>query len=200
MRGNYVPASIESLQDIGYLQDFVQSDISRAVLDKEEDDYTTVLLDPTSGATPYTATSVAVTSPESFLDIVAAQKSAYDANSSWLMSKSVGLALYKQQIADNQFLQFWTRQNGRAYFHDFPVYYSSRMKGAKTAGSPPTAHDAVAFGDFKAGFIIGDRNNSAILIKVDDITDFKNGIINVFAYRRSGALVRNQEALQQVTL
>jgi HK97 family phage major capsid protein len=116
------------------------------------------------------------------------------------MDKSTGLAIYKQQIADNQFLQFWSRQNGRNYFHDYPVFYSSRMKGAKTAGSPPTAHDAVAFGDFKAGFIIGDRNNSAVLIKVDDITSFKDGIINVFGYRRSGSLVRNQEALRQVTL
>lgn len=201
MNGNYVPASLESLQDIGYLQDFVQSDISRAVLDREENSFTAVLLDPTDGATPYTATTVDVADPESFLDIVAAQKSYYDANSSWLMDKSTGLAIYKQQIADNQFLQFWSRQNGRNYFHDYPVFYSSRMKGAKTAGSPPTAHDAVAFGDFKAGFIIGDRNNSAVLIKVDDdITSFKDGIINVFAYRRTGSLVRNQEALHQVTL
>jgi hypothetical protein len=58
MNGNYVPASLESLQDIGYLQDFVKSDISRAVLDREEDSFTVVLLDPTDGATPYTATAV----------------------------------------------------------------------------------------------------------------------------------------------
>jgi len=206
MIGNYIPASIESLQDIGYLQSFVQDDISRAVLEAEETSYSGVLLDPTAGATPYTATPVAVASPESFLDVIAAQPTKYDNGSSWLMDKTTGFAIRKAQIDANQFLPYWTREidplDGvlRDFFHGYPVRYSSRMKGAKTAGSPPTAHDATCFGNFKLGFIIGDRNNSAILVKVDDITQFGDGIIKVFGYRRSGALVRNQDALRQVTL
>jgi len=204
MNGNYVPASIESLQDIGYLQSFVQGDISRAVLESEEGVYSDVLLDPTDGAVPYIASSVTIAAPESFLDVVAAQPSVYDNGSSWLMSKRTGFAIQKAQIAANQFTPFWTVSEVRnadgtigrqAYFHGYPVFYSTKMENV---GSP--ASDVVVFGNFKDGFIIGDRYNSAVLVKVDDITSFKDGVINIFGYRRSGSLVRNQNALQQVAL
>lgn len=195
MIGNYVPASLESLQDIGYLQTFVQFDGARAVTEAEEGAYTDVLLDPTTGATVYSASSVTIAAPESFLDIVAAQPSVYDNGSSWLMAKRTAFALRKAQIEANQFTPFFTTQNGRSYFHDYPVYYSSKMEDV---GSP--AADNVVFGNFKDGFIIGDRNNSAVLIKVDDITSFKDGVINVFFYRRSGSLVRNQNSLRQYAL
>ena len=195
MIGNYIPASIESLQDIGYLQTFVQSDIARAVVEAEEGEYTDVLLDPTDGASVYSASSVTIAAPESFLDIVAAQPSTYDNGSSWLMAKRTAFALRKAQIEANQFTPFFTSQGGRSYFHDYPVYYSSKMQDV---GSP--AADQVVFGNFKDGLIIGDRNNGAVLIKVDDITGFKDGVINVFGYRRSGALVRNQDALRQYSL
>ncbi len=195
MMGNRVPASIESLADIGYLQAFMQSDISVAVLQAEEGEYTDVLLDPSDGATPYSATSVTIAEPESFLDVMAVQPSIYDNGSSWLMAKRTGFAIQKAQIEDNQFTPFWSVQNGQPYFHGAPVFYSSKMQDV---GSP--AADVVCYGNFKAGLIIGDRNQSSILIKVDDLTGFKDGVVFVYGYRRSGALVRNQDALRSVTL
>lgn len=187
MLGNYVPCSLEALQDIGYMQAFVQNDLSYAVLQAEEVAYTDVLLDNTDGAELF---SGSLSTPEDYLDMTV-QPDKYDANSSWLMPKRTSISLRKAQVASNQFNPFWTVVNGREYFHGYPVYHSTKLEGV---GSP--AADAVVFGDFKQGLIIGDRNNSAVLVKVDDITQFKAGIIQIFAYRRSQALVRDQKAVR----
>jgi HK97 family phage major capsid protein len=187
MLGNYVPCSLEALQDIGFMQAFLQNDISYAVLDAEEVAYTDVLLDATNGATHFTGS---LTHPEDYLDMTV-QPDRYDAGSAWLMPKRKAISLKKAQVAANQFNPFWTTVNGREYFHGYPVYHSTKLQDL---GSP--AADAVVFGNFNQGLIIGDRNNSAVLIKVDDITNFKQGIINIFGYRRSQALVRDRAALR----
>lgn len=187
MNGNFVPVSLEALQDIGYMQAFVQNDISYAVQDAEEVAYTTVLLDGTNGAVHFTGT---LTEPEDYLDMTV-QPDKYDAGSAWLMPKRKAISLKKAQVAANQFNPFWTTINGRDYFHGYPVYFSSKLEDL---GSP--AADAVVFGNFNQGMVIGDRNNGAVLVKVDDITNFQNGIINIYGYRRSGSLVRDRNALR----
>lgn len=55
----------------------------------------------------------------------------------------------------------------------------------------------VIFGDFKRGYIIGDRGGSGINVKVLDQPLATQGLIQLLAYRRVDGRVRRSEALQQ---
>ena len=59
---------------------------------------------------------------------------------------------------------------------------------------------AIAFGDFQTAFTIGDRGGPGIVVSVDNVTELKNGKINVIGYRRSDSRVRVSEAVKIWTI
>lgn len=186
MIGVTVPISFEALDDIGYLQSFVFSDIAIGVQEKEETQFTSVLL---AGATAAGSTAL---DPNAALDVTGQLKSAYLPGAAWLMNRQTGINLQKDQMDANQFNPYWQRNGNQDFFHGYPVYYSSKLP---VYSASPAVNGKVVFGNFKLGFVIGDRNNSALAVKVLDQVRAKSGLIDILGYRRTGSLVRNQEAL-----
>jgi HK97 family phage major capsid protein len=56
------------------------------------------------------------------------------------------------------------------------------------------------FGDFKDGFVIGDRGGSGINVKILDQPKALEGLLVLLAYRRTDSRVRRSEAIQAITL
>jgi HK97 family phage major capsid protein len=63
---------------------------------------------------------------------------------------------------------------------------------------PAAARSAcpVLFGDFKQGYVIGDRGGSGINVKVLDQPLAQQGQIVLLAFRRTDGRVRRSEAIQ----
>jgi HK97 family phage major capsid protein len=64
----------------------------------------------------------------------------------------------------------------------------------------PSVSGAIAFGDFKAGWVIGDRGGSASRAKVLDQVAALNGQTIILGYRRTDQRCRIQEAVQIMTV
>lgn len=118
----------------------------------------------------------------------------YHPNASWLMSRPTSIVIRKAQVETNLFNPIWTRVGTQDFLHGYPVYYSASMPAA-TRGNAP-----VLFGDFKRGYIIGDRGGSGINVKVLDQPLATQGIIVLLAYRRTDGRVRRSEAVQQYNI
>jgi HK97 family phage major capsid protein len=56
------------------------------------------------------------------------------------------------------------------------------------------------FGDFKQGYVIGDRGGSGINVKILDQPKATEGILQLLAYRRTDGRIRRAEAIQAITL
>jgi HK97 family phage major capsid protein len=87
-----------------------------------------------------------------------------------------------------------TGSDGKDRLHGIEVAYSSSMP-AIAAGATP-----VLFGDFKSGYIIGDRGGSGINVKILDQPLATAGQVILLFYRRSDGRVRRSEAIQGITL
>jgi HK97 family phage major capsid protein len=128
------------------------------------------------------------------LSLIATLKEAYQANASFLMARPTSIVLRKAQMLSNLFFQAFTSVGGQDYLFGYPVYYSSSMPAANRGNAP------VIFGDFKRGYIIGDRGGSGINVKVLDQPLASQGLIQLLAYRRTDGRVRRSEALQQYNI
>ena len=128
------------------------------------------------------------------LDLLSKLNAVYHPNASWLMARPTGVILRKAQMESNLFFQAFTRVDGQDYLHGFPVYYSGAMPAA-TRGSAP-----ILFGDFKRGYIIGDRGGAGINVKLLDQPLATAGQIILLAYRRTDGRVRRSEAIQQYNI
>ncbi len=124
------------------------------------------------------------------LDLIGSLKEAYADNASFLMQRSTSIIIRKAQVQSNLFEPAWTRSNGQDYLHGFPVAYSSFMPTAARSATP------VLFGDFKRGYIIGDRGGSGINVKVLDQPLAAQGQLQLLTYRRTDGRVRRSEAIQ----
>lgn len=127
-------------------------------------------------------------------DVMGVLKGAYHQNASWLMARSTGVFLRKAQKQANLFAPVFTRVDGKDYLHGYPVTYSTSVD-AIAAGKTP-----VYFGDFKQGYVIGDRGGAGINIKILDQPKALEGIIQLLAYRRTDGRVRRSEAIQAITI
>ncbi len=127
-------------------------------------------------------------------DVMGTLKGAYHQNASWLMARSTGIFLRKAQKQANLFAPVFTSVNGKDYLHGFPVTYSTSVD-AIAAGKTP-----VYFGDFKAGYVIGDRGGSGINVKILDQPKAVEGILQLLCFRRTDGRVRRSEAIQAITL
>ena len=121
-------------------------------------------------------------------------KADYDPNASWLMQKSTALELRRAQLAANLFEPVFRRENGVDLLHGYPVNYSASMPTIAAGATP------VIFGDFRSGYLIGDRGTNAVYFKVLDQTKILTGNIVILAYRRVDGRVRCSEALKALTL
>jgi HK97 family phage major capsid protein len=127
-------------------------------------------------------------------DVQSTLKTAYHQNAGFLMSRATATVIKKQQSQTNLFTPVWTRENGKDYLHGYPVTFSTAMP-AIGAGKTP-----VLFGDFKQGYVVGDRGGSGINVKILDQPKAVEGILQLLAYRRTDGRVRRSEAIQAITL
>jgi HK97 family phage major capsid protein len=115
----------------------------------------------------------------------------YQRNASWLMARTTSIVIRRAQMQSNLFYPAFTRDpDGTDRLFGFPVAYSEYMPVAARGNTP------VLFGDFKRGYIIGDRGGSGINVKVLDQPLATQGLIQLLAYRRTDGRVRRSEAIQ----
>jgi HK97 family phage major capsid protein len=200
MAGDSVAVSWELLQDVKALATFVTDDLNRAVFNYEENKFIngSGSGEPMGYLNGATAANSAALSIDAVLDLTGDLKQAYYANASFLMHRQTLIALVKAQIAADQFQQFVTWDpNGQARLLGYPVAFSSQMP---VYSASPAVSGAIAFGDFKAGWVIGDRGGSAIRAKVLDQVAALNGQTVILGYRRTDQRCRIQEAVQIMTV
>ena len=127
-------------------------------------------------------------------DVLGKLNAAYHPGAGWLMSRATGTVLRKAQMQANLYAPVWTRENGQDYLHGYPVTFSGYMPTIAASNTP------VLFGDFKRGYIIGDRGGSGINVKILDQPKATEGELILLAYRRCDGRVRRSEAIQAITL
>jgi HK97 family phage major capsid protein len=88
----------------------------------------------------------------------------------------------------------WTRDASGDRLFGFPVKYSASMATASRGNAP------VLFGNFKMGYIVGDRGGPAVRLKVLDQMFGVNGTLYWLLSRRTDARVWVQEAIQQYNI
>lgn len=200
MAGDSVAVSWELLQDVGALSAFVTADLNRAVFNYEENKFvngsgTGEPLGYLNGATSANSASLSI---DAVLDLTGDLRQAYYANAKFLAHRQTIIALYKAQIAASQFQQFITYDDqGNCRLLGFPVMFSSQMP---VYSASPSVSGALLFGDFAAGWVIGDRGGSDIRAKVLDQVAALNGQTVILGYRRTDQRCRIQEAVQQMTI
>jgi HK97 family phage major capsid protein len=126
--------------------------------------------------------------------VMGSLKTQYFANASWLMSRATSIVLRKAQKNANLFEPVFTTSNGIDYLHGRKVVYSTAMP------TVATTHTPILFGDFKQGYVIGDRGGSGISVKILDQPKAMEGLLILLAYRRTDGRVRRSEAIQAITL
>jgi HK97 family phage major capsid protein len=128
------------------------------------------------------------------LDLVGTLNAAYHPNASWLMNRTTSIIIRKAQRQANLFEPVFTRTGGQDYLHGYPVEYSASMPTAARGSCP------ALFGDFRQGYVIGDRGGAGINVKVLDQPLAVNGQIVLLAYRRTDGRVRRSEAIQSYNI
>jgi HK97 family phage major capsid protein len=128
------------------------------------------------------------------LDVQGALNAIYHPGASWLMSRATSIGIRKAQVETNLFNPVWTRVGNQDYLHGYPVQFSAYAPVAARGATP------VLFGDFKRGYVIGDRGGSGINVKVLDQPLATQGILVLLAYRRTDGRVRRSEAIQGITI
>jgi HK97 family phage major capsid protein len=128
------------------------------------------------------------------LDILSKLNAVYHPGASFLMSRATSIILRKAQAEANLFAPVWTRVGTQDFLHGYPVAYSQYLPTAARGATP------LLFGDFKRGYVIGDRGGSGINVKVLDQPLATQGQIVLLAYRRTDGRVRRSEAIQEYTI
>lgn len=118
----------------------------------------------------------------------------FNQNTRWLLNRATATVIRKAQMASNLFVPVFTSQGGKDYLHGIEVAYSASMPNIGAGNTP------VLFGDFKQGYIIGDRGGSGINVKILDQPKATEGQLILLAYRRTDGRVRRSEAIQAITL
>jgi HK97 family phage major capsid protein len=201
MVGRQTSASWELLQDVAQFQAFVVDDLMLSLQMYEESKYIngngTTEPQGLIGNTGTGITGVANTGSallDATYDVQASLNAAYHGNASFLMSRSTGVALRKAQKQANLFEPVFTRSNGQDYLHGYPVSYSASMPVMAASATP------LLFGDFNAGYIIGDRGGAGISLKFLDQIKAPQGKLVLLAFRRTDGRVRRSEAIQAITI
>ncbi len=127
-------------------------------------------------------------------NVMGTLKTMYHKNASWLMSRATSVTIRLAQKQANLFEPVFVRTGGKDYLHGYPVEYSTALPAVGAASTP------ILFGDFKLGYVIGDRGGSGINVKILDQPRATEGLIVFLAYRRTDGRVRRSEAIQAISL
>jgi HK97 family phage major capsid protein len=204
LAGVEVPVSLEFAQDVTLFNSFVLQDVVSAFLEYEEGLFISGtgsgqaqgLIGNVSGSvTEEPDGNGNLVSIQGTLDILGTVKEKYHAGASWLMQRATSLIIRKAQVGSNLYEPVFRRENGVDLLHGYPCEYSSQMATAARGAAP------ILFGDFRAGYVVGDRGGSALFVKVlDQIAAAAAGEINLMFYRRTDGRVRRSEALAQYNI
>jgi HK97 family phage major capsid protein len=200
MVGSQEQISWELAQDVPAFQAFVVDDMILAQQMEEEPLYLTgtgsgqpqgLLGNVGAGVTEELDSNNNAVTINGTLDLIGTLNAMYHPGAAWLMSRPTSIVIRKAQMEQNLFFPAWQRVGGQDYLHGYPVEFSGFMPTAARGNAP------ILFGDFKRGYIIGDRGGSGINVKVLDQPLATQGILILLAYRRTDGRVRRSEAIQQ---
>lgn len=203
MAGQAEDLSWELAQDVPTFQNFLVSDMITAQQLFEEAWYMTgsgsgqpqgLIGNVGAGVTEEPDSNGNMVSIAGTLDLTGKLNAVYHPGASWLMSRPTSIIIRKAQVGANLFNPAWTRVGNQDFLHGYPVYYSQFVPAA-TRGN-----ECVLFGDFKRGYVIGDRGGSGINVKVLDQPKAVQGILTLLTYRRTDGRVRLSEAIQGYTI
>ncbi len=203
MNGIQQTVSWELAQDVPAFQAFCFSDMMTATQLREESFYVDgtgtgqpqgMIGNVGAGVTEEPDTAGNLIALDGILDLVGTLNAVYHPNASFLMSRATSILIRKAQRQANLFDPIWTRVGKQDYLHGYPVEYSSSMPTAARGAAP------MLFGDFEAGYVIGDRGGAGINVKVLDQPMAQQGQIVLLAYRRTDGRVRRSEAIQQYNI
>lgn len=201
MVGHLEDASWELLQDVGQFQAFMNDDILLSIATLKESWFVngtgTGQAQGLIGNTGAGVTGVADTGAallDASFDVMGTLNAAYHQGAAWLMARATSIALRKAQKQANLFEPIFTRVGNQDYLHGYAVEYSTAMPALAAAATP------VLFGDFKRGYIIGERGGSGVSVKILDQTKASQGLLEVLGYQRVDGRVRRSEAIQAITI
>jgi HK97 family phage major capsid protein len=202
MAGVQIGVTWELLQDVGLLESFLVADANRSMVNYEENAFVVGGSDGATSPLGYlegaTAALSGATSINNVLALTGSLREAYFANAKFLAARQTVINIYKAQIAASQFQQYITYDaDGSCRLLGYPVLFSSAMPVVATS---PATSGALLFGDFAAGWVIGDRGGSALRAKVLDQVQAVNGATILLFWRRTDQRCRIQEAVQLLTL
>lgn len=193
MAGGYTDVSWEAAQDANLLQALATPDLINAVQVYEEGKFCTGAgtTEPEGVCTAADfGVAHSVVDLDKLLDLIGTLNAEYHDGASFLMHRTTSILVRKAQLEANLFDPVWSRVGTQDYLYGYPVSYSSSMPQVGQGNK------IMVFGDFKRGFLIGDRGGSGISVKFLDQTKALLGLIQVMAYRRTDSLVRRSEALK----
>jgi HK97 family phage major capsid protein len=200
MAGVQNDVSWELLQDVPVFQQFMVTDMVTAQQEFEEAWYVNgtgsgqpqgLIGNVGAGVTEEADSNGNLVSIDGTLDLIGKLNALYHKNASWLMQRATSIIIRKAQVGANLFEPVWTRDaDGTDRLHGYPVAFSNAMPAAAHGACP------VLFGDFKRGYVIGDRGGSGINVKVLDQPKAAQGLLTLLTYRRTDGRVRLSEAIQ----
>ncbi len=124
---------------------------------------------------------------ERLIDLVQTLRAPYRQGASWVMNSATLARIRKMKTSDGAFL--WTpgiAAGQPATLHGYPVVEAEDM--------PDIAADAlaIAFGNFKAGYLVAERQETQILRDPYSNKPF----VHFYATKRVGGMVSNSEAIK----
>jgi HK97 family phage major capsid protein len=205
MIGHPEDASWELLQDVNVFQSFMTQDVLLSLAILKENLYVSgsgsgqaqgLIGNTGAGVTGVAAVSGSYGAPllDATFDIQGDLNAIYHPNAKFLMARATSIAIRKAQKQANLFEPVFVRVGGTDYLQGYEVVYSTSMPAIGAASTP------VLFGDFKAGYLIGQRGGSGVNVKILDQPKALQGLLTVLGYQRIDGRVRRSEAIQAISL
>jgi HK97 family phage major capsid protein len=198
--GVEIQTSLEFAQDVTLFENFVLDDAVSAFTENESPLFLTgsgsgqaqgLIGNVGAGVTEEPDNNGNLVSIQGTLDILGTLKETYHAGASWLMQRATSLIIRKAQASSSLYEPVFRRENGVDLLHGYPVAYETAMPTAARGAAP------ILFGDFRKGYVIGDRGGSALLMKTLDQPGAAQGLVDLLFFRRTDGRVRRSEAIQQ---
>jgi HK97 family phage major capsid protein len=210
MLGNMRLISWELYQDVEIFGQFATTDLLNSVAIAEDGYYVTGSgsgqpqgiagnVGTGSGLTYALAgtSADATTILDSLFDTVASLKAVYQSGAVWVLSRVTANVIRRAQMQSNLFSPVFTRDpDGTERILGYPVLYDSNVPSVPTTTNSGTV--SAYFGDFKQGYIVGQRGGAGTYVKILDQVYAVQGQIALLGYKRTDGRVRRSEAIQQI--